>query len=125
MMGHRGVIPDAGIEVFKDRSHVVVETTTFVCRERFLDDSVLISFKSRTWTPMGGFLQDTGFKDTGSYHTMAFAQHSAPVLYGGSEEFIWMRVSWPVYTARPMTKPLFFRVHPRSSSSLLLTATVY
>lgn len=48
----------------------------------------------------------------------------SPYFSGVSAEFIWIRVSAPVYTTIPRMCPLFFSMHPRSSISFMVTATV-
>ena len=51
------------------------------------------------------------------------ADEDLPILLGVLAEFFWMRVSLPVYTARPRMWPVFFRVQPRSSISFMVTGT--
>jgi len=47
----------------------------------------------------------------------------APTLSGVLAAFIWMRVSLPVYTTRPVMNPRSLRMQPPSGISFMVTGT--
>lgn len=62
-----------------------------------------------------------GAREVGKATAVSGMQEGPPTLLAVLEAFLWIRESSPVYTTMPVIDPVFFRVHPRSSISSIVT----